>query len=262
MRNSSRLTIALAISVIGLSQMWIESSAQASHITFSNIAQSGQGPGDPFAPYGSPTIDGNALKFSSPNSFSASSANGVMDLYNSFTDGFLSFSAKADSNSFISGFSLNETGARTLADFPLPGTDQTSVRVIALGRVIVTELDHGATPLIGPPANPIYNVDIGFNLNWNKSDNPGTSFWDGFVFKNISESLRNNGAVFTQGATAFDFILDNQLYAFSEAGTAAFIDKKRIEFVVTTVPEPGTLLMSVVAMTGMMLMCPRRRRIA
>jgi hypothetical protein len=132
--------------------------------------------------------------------------------------------------------------------------------VIALGRVVVTELDHGATPVIG---NNV--VDIGFDNSWNMAANPGSTFWDGFDFKNLSTSLANNGVVFTQGVTAFDFILDNQLFAFSEVGTLSFIDKKRIEFNVSTapkasIPEPGSMLMSLVAMGG--ILCPRRRRVA
>ena len=83
---------------------------QAGLVSFDDIFQSGQGPGDPPAPYGPPTIVGNTLSFEGPAAFSATSVNGVFDIEDSFTDGLLTFSVNADPDTWITGIVLSETG--------------------------------------------------------------------------------------------------------------------------------------------------------
>ena len=226
------------------------STTDANLVTFSNISQSGQGPGDSNRPYGQPTINGNSLKFTGPNAFSATSGFGDANMVDSFTDGFLSFSVTADDDTWITGFSMKESGLKNLLDLGGVGTNSTLVKVIAAGQIRVTELDHGNTNLTAAAAMPI---DIGFDETFDLIAHPGASFWNGSDVENLDG--------FTHRVTAFDFLLDNQLIAFSESGTLAFIDKKRIEFDVTTqmVPEATSFLLfaSAIGMT-----CIRRKRTA
>ena len=226
-------------------------------VTYSSISQSGQGPGDPSDPYGSPTISGNLLSFLAPGAFSATSANGVFDIADSFTDGFISFSVEAEDNTWITGFSLREQGSRNLFELVAgSGTIATTVRVIALGSISVTELDHGSTPLTAAAATPF---GIGFDVTWDLINDPTPALWDAFDEVDIEQILTNRGVVFDYGATAFDFFMNNQLLAISEDGTFAFIDKKRIDFDTDTemIPEPATLVLAIGGILG--IACSRKR---
>jgi hypothetical protein len=62
-----------------------------------------------------------------------------------------------------------------------------------------------------------------------------------------------NGQPFTLGVTKLSVDLDNALYAQSDAGTIAFIDKKDFGglSVTVNVPEPATLCMAVMLGLGM-----------
>ncbi len=225
-------------------------SANAGLVSFTNIFQSGQGPGDPPAPYGPPSISDNSLSFASPAAFSATSVNGVFDVENSFTDGLLTFSVEADDDTWITGMSISERGARNLFELVLSsGTATTRVQVISLAEITVTELDHGNTPLTALAMVPI---PIGFNITWDLINNPGVAIWTGLDAQDIETILINRGVVFDLGATAFDFIMNNQLFAISEVDTFAFIDKKRIDIDVETemIPEPTTALLAIFVLLG------------
>lgn len=227
--------------------------ANAGLVSFSDISQSGQGPGDPPAPYGPPSIIGNMLSFKSPTGFSATSVNGVFDIKDSFTDGLLTFSVDADPQTWITGVSLTERGARNLFELILgAGTASTRVQVIALAEIMVTELDHGNTPLTALASSPI---PIGFNITWDLINDPGAVIWSASDSESIETVLTNRGVSFEYGATAFDFIMNNQLFAISEEGTFAFIDKKRIDIKVDTemVPEPTTVFLAFIGLVGVCL---------
>jgi hypothetical protein len=228
-------------------------SANAGLVGFHNISQSGQGPGDPPAPYGPPTISGNTLSFASPAAFAATSANGVFDIEDSFTDGLLTFDVEADPDTWITGLKLTERGGRNLFELILgSGTNSTRVNVIALASVVITELDHGNTPLTAAAAAPI---PVGFNLTWDLINNPGADLWTGMDPVDIEDILIDREVDFERGATAFDFIMNNQLFAISEEGTFAFIDKKRIDIDVDTemCPEPTTALLVLCGLLGSIL---------
>ena len=225
--------------------------AHAGLVSFFDISQSGQGPGDPPNPYGPPSVSGNTLSFLSPAGFSATSVNGIFDIEDSFTDGLLTFSVEADPDTWITGVSISERGARNLFELILEaGSESTRVQVIALAEILVTELDHGNTPLTAPAADAI---PIGFNLTWDLEGDPGVAIWNGFDAQDIEDILINDrGVEFELGVTAFDFLMNNQLFAISEEGTFAFIDKKRIDIDVETdmVPEPTTALLALFGLLG------------
>ncbi|MCH2115413.1 MAG: hypothetical protein MK171_10965 [Pirellulales bacterium] len=242
-RRPNGLAVALAIATIWLWQSWAIFPAQAGFVSFNGMTQSGQGPSDPPTPFGAPTIAGNSLIFVGPSAFAATSANGDFDIMDSFTDGRISFSVEADDDTWITGMRFKDVGLRNLLEIlPGSGTAATRVRVIALGSISVTELDHGNTPLTAAAAQP---MDIGFDLSWNFDTNPEVALWTGMDERDIEDELNARGVAFDNGATAFDFFMNNQLLAISEQDTFAFIDKKRVDFEVYTdmiVPEPGTLL--------------------
>ena len=123
------------------------------------------------------------------------------------------------------------------------------MQVIALADVVVTELDHGATALTPLATAPI---PIGFNLTWDLLANPGAALWTGIDAKDIENILTNRGVIFDHGVTGLNFIMNNQLFAISEEGTFAFIDKKRIEIDVETemIPEPTTALLALLGVLG------------
>ncbi len=238
------------LSIAMLILLTLCASANAGLVSFSNISQSGQGPGDPPAPFGPPSISGNSLSFQSPAAFSATSVNGDFDIEDSFTDGLLTFSVEADDDTWITGVSISERGARNLFELdPNSGTATTRVQVIALAEITITELDHGNTPLTPLAATPI---PIGFNLTWDLINNGGVAIWTASDPQDIETILINRGVTFDLGATAFDFIMNNQLFAISEEGTFAFIDKKRIDIDVETemIPEPTTVLLAIFGLLG------------
>jgi len=254
-RTTTRLTIQLTIAALCLLQAWTETSVEAGLVSFSNISQSGQGPGDPANPYGAPVILGNSLTFPGPSAFSATSANGLFDIEDGFTDGFLSFSVEADPDTWITGLSLEESGLRSLLELQNPGTATTRVRVIAVGSISVIELDHGNSPLTGLAAQP---MGIGFDLTWDLANHMEVVLWNGVDAADIAATLTERGVAFEHGATAIDFFMNNQLLAISEDGTFAFIDKKFIDFDVDTemVPEPGTIILGIAGMLAVAVIRP------
>jgi len=246
--RSELMTRQLSVALILL--LFLCPMANAGLVSFSNISQSGQGPGDPLFPYGPHTILGNTLVFDSPAGFAATSANGIFDIEDSFTDGLLSFSVDADPDTWITGLKITERGARTLFELIVgSGSANTRVQVIALADITITELDHGNTPLTPAAAAPI---SIGFDLTWDLINDPGAVLWTGMDARDIEQILINRGVEFEQGATALNFIMNNQLFAISEEGTFAFIDKKRIEIEVRTemIPEPTTAVLAMFGLLG------------
>ncbi len=236
----SFLTHSLAAAAL-FSLIICTSSAQAGIVTFDNITQSTQTPGDPDNLYGDPdTSVPNKLLFPHPTSFAATATGvGGVDV----TDGFLTFSVTVDDPNltWATGISLVESGSWSL----IPSLPGNMVGVRGNGSIIITEVD--GAPVAGP-VMPILYEDT-FDQN---DTPPDSANWvGGFAmgFGNVAGKV-----------TAFDVKLDNRLFALSEAGFS-FIDKKSIAFMVRTemVPEPSTALLGLMAFGGLGLIASRRR---
>ncbi len=216
------------------------SSVQAGLVTFDDIHQSTQTPGDPPNLYGAAnTAVPNKLIFAQPNSFAATAiGSGGVDV----TDGFLSFSVAADPLTWATGLSITEGGSWSLIP-PIAGN---IVGVRGSGFVTITEVD--GLPVAGPV------LPIQFEDTFDSSDTPPDS-------QNWSLNFAMGFAPPGGGkVTGFDVALNNRLFALSEQGFS-FIDKKRIEIMVRTemVPEPSTALLGFIAMSGLGLIAGRRR---
>jgi hypothetical protein len=220
------------------------SSVEAGLVSFSDIIQTPQTPGDVADLYGDPdTSVPNTLNFPHPNSFAATAfgAGGV-----DATDGLLTFSVTADPGTWATGISLTETGSWSL--IPLPTLNAVGVR--GLGWVDITEVD-------GNPVVPPTRMPFSFSEDYGAADTPpDTALWtSGFVM---------DFAAVIGNVTGFDVTMDNRLFALSEGGFS-FIDKKQITFTVPTVmgnviPEPSSILLAMMGLMGFVT-CGSRRRL-
>jgi hypothetical protein len=233
----SYFTLCLAVAALFAMTLY-SSSAQAGTVSFDDIVQTTQTPGDPDDLYGTPdTSIPNKLSFPHPNAFAATAVgSGGVDV----TDGFLTFTVNADPGTWATGISLVESGSWSL----IP-EESNSAGVRGNGSIRVTEVDGL------PAAGPIF--PILFSEDFDQSNTPPDSQnWVGGFAQGFGSV---NGRV-----TAFEVSMDNRLFAISEGGFS-FIDKKNITFMVRTemVPEPSTALLGVMAFSGLGLIAARRR---
>ena len=213
------------------------SSVQAGLVSFDDIVQSTQTPGDPDNLYGAPdTSTPNKLIFSHPNSFAATAVGKAgVDV----TDGFLTFTVNADPETWATGISLMESGSWSL----IPTTNSVGVR--GSGSIRITEVD--GLPAAGPIFPILFSEDFDQSNTPPDSQNWASGFSQGFGSV--------NGKV-----TAFNVSMNNRLFAFSESGFS-FIDKKNVTFMVRTemISEPSTALLGFLAFSGLGLVAARRR---
>ena len=233
--NFSRACCALTLVLTTvLTTLVCTDSVDAGIVSFSDIVQTTQTPGDPANLFGvADTSTPNKLAFNHPNSFAATATGvGGVDV----TDGFLTFSVEADPGTWATGISLMESGSWSL----IPSLPGNSVGVRGGGTIRVTEVDDA--PVVGPPIN----FPISFAVDRDMSDTPPDSgLWDGGFAQGF-------GTV-PGKVTAFTVEINNRLFALSEAGFS-FIDKKNIMFNVQTdmIPEPASLALIALGMVGML----------
>lgn len=211
------------------------------------LVQETSNAGDPEPLFGAPVVVGNVLLFS-PAAFTAqaSGAGGFAD-----TGSQLQFELVGNTAlDFIDKITLQEFGDAVFVGL---GTAATGAFINMAGFVTVLEVDGSAiTPLV-----------IGFTGTFTAGpsfdlvSNPGTTLWKGEAVVDIDAALAANSIPFTGGATKVRVSLDNDLYAFSEAGTLAKVQKKVANGVVITVPEPAALAWLALGALGFAL----RRRI-
>lgn len=201
--------------------------------------------------FGTPTITGDTLSFSpaeflarSDGGESNSATPGPVDL----VDGTLGFTLMAKPGQAISSFTLEESGAFALVG---TGTDTTEVGVSVVFSVNILEVDGVA---FNGPSQITASASL---LSEDLVSSPGLGqAWGGQAVINIA-SLAASQLGITGNVTKARVSLDNQLLAISEDGTSAFVDKKNIDGVTITVPEPSVI--ALVGLGGIALIGRRRR---
>lgn len=214
---------------------------------------------DPLPLFGAPTLAGDTLDFS-PNNFFASSQLAVPPF--DMTDGLLKFRGMSQPGFGIENIKFAEGGALSVVGGA--ATDATMVDVSAVGFVDILEVDGVSVNKISIPIN------LTFSFGSNGGNDNGTwrrvseGFangvpWTGSQFIDLNQELTNRGISYTRGATLIDVVLDNSLYAQSEAVGGAYIDKKDFFTVTTNIPEPTSCLLAIVGLMGVALASRRGR---
>ena len=234
-------SLALALGGIGLGAGHPASAASISYgdfgpvppgVTFEDVQESSGT--DPVPLFGAPTPFSVGLDFD-PTSFAATASGGTLDI----TDGQLNLTLTGSAGVSFSSLNLFESGDYTLAG---AGTTATQALAGAILRVTVTQI-NGVD--VAPIALTPVNASVGFNL----AANPGVvQPWSLGIGFNIAGQLGPD-----QHATQVELVIDNQLLAFSESGSLAFIAKKDFGFRVETVPEASTVLL----LLGALAIVPR-----
>lgn len=245
-RSIGSLVSALAFGVALLGAASAASAASISYgdfgpvppgVSFGGVQESSAT--DPVPLYGPPTAFSVGLDFD-PAGFAATAAAGSQDI----TDGQLNFSVTTDASLGITDIGLSEAGDYTLAG---GGTNATQVLAGAIIRVTVTQIN-------GVDVAPISLAPVNASVAFNLAANPGiVQPWSIGLSANLAAQL---GA--DERATGIEVVIDNQLLAFSEDATNAFIAKKDFRVDVGVVPEPGTALLLLGALVGLSAVTRRR----
>lgn len=197
--------------------------------------------------FGAPTVSGNTLDFN-PMDFNAEASGGSNEL----VDGLLSMTIMSNNaQEYINNLWISEFGAYSLIGGTSGGTQAgisiapvqakvTHVNGVALGAPII--LPRTISYVNGGGANETIAFDT-MTLESNGGALVGQP-WSASVHFDLSQ---------VPGATKIDLVLDNTLFATSEAGSIAFIDKKDFQIWTTVVPEPGTIILGLIGGLGMIL---------
>lgn len=206
-------------------------------VSFLNVEESSAT--DPVPLYGPPVPFATGLDFS-PQNFVATKSNGGTDL----TDGQLNFTVRSNAGP-ISFVNLFERGDYTLLG---AGTAATQVQAGAVLLATVTAIN-------GAPVAPINLAPVNASVAFNLLANSGiTQPW--------SLGLGLNVAAQVPGATRIDVVINDTLFAGSEANSSAFIAKKDfiIDVDIPIIPEPTSVLLVMVGVFGGSFIRLRGRR--
>jgi hypothetical protein len=200
-----------------------------------------------------PTISGNTLDFN-PLGFGAfASCAGGFD----FTDGQLDLTIKANAGNAIPTIQFSEQG-----DFSLigVGTAATTVDVSATFFIDIINVDGVGIGSLSTSATMTFSPVASGTMTL--PGYPGSGqLWSGVFSFDVNAFLTANSIPYLSGATEIKVTLDNTLYAFSEAGTAAFIAKKDFKGLGITVPEvPEPTILTMVLCGGAAMLIRRKAK--
>jgi hypothetical protein len=212
---------------------------------------------NPALTYGVPILNGNVLKFDQNLQFSCLSS-GEND--KDTADGKLAVMINAKPGCEIDHVSVFELGGWS---FDGAGTNATEAKVEILSATVdILEID-GLPVLLWPPVFGTMKFDTPppdeFNSkSLNMVDHPGPGTWAGTMTIDLAASLigtQYEGHKITKA----QLVIDNKLATWSEIGSIAFIDKKRVWIGADPIPEPATLLLLGIAATvGLGVWCRRK----
>ncbi|MCI0498280.1 MAG: PEP-CTERM sorting domain-containing protein [Planctomycetales bacterium] len=186
---------------------------------------------------------GDSLYFT-PNAFSVQGVGGGID----YKNGQIWFTVDAKAGRDIDSIEIEEYGDWSL--FGL-GTNNTYVSVAGSGFLTVQRVEYN-------DVESVVNLTIPVTMMYKKISN---TYWDDGIFKLVEDGVGTAGwegelkvdidaALVAAGvsgkATQVYFTMDNTLFAMSETGSVAQIEKKGLGgFIVTIpqIPEPATLIM-------------------
>lgn len=191
---------------------------------------------DGTALFGTPSISGDSLRFS-PMNFGITASDGAHDIM----DGTLLTTLVATGGHRIEKLKFTERGDYTLAG---PGGAGTHTQVTNTIFLTITDIDGGSIPPIEP-----LGISMTFTPNGGYYSLPGnagqTIPWAGSVWIDVTALIDAEYPGQGRKATKLDIKLDNQLSAYSEMGTDAYIKKKTATGSAITVeaitPEPATV---------------------
>jgi len=199
--------------------------------------------GDPEPLFGAPSLvgGGNEIQFF-PTTFTAAAGGGGFDQ----TGSLLNLTLMGATNSDI----ITDVELAEFGDFIFAGagfTAATSVTVTISGTLTVLEDTSGAISPVEITFSgsgdfvPVFDPSGG---SYSAPDYGSGSFsWDGLLEIDV--------ASFVADATKAELQLNNFLFAFSEPGTSATIQKKDAGLTITVIPEPTTGLLVVVGLVAL-----------
>jgi hypothetical protein len=153
------------------------------------------------------------------------------------------FTIDAKAGRDIDSLEIEEYGDWSLFGIGDDATNYVSIEAIGHVRIeqvefvdLANPIEYSGSMLLKKAPTEYWDDNI-FGLT---TDGPGAQGWEGELYFDIDQILLDNG-VASGKATRIYFTMDNILFATSENGNVAQIEKKDVGGFVLTVPEPATL---------------------
>jgi hypothetical protein len=214
---------------------------------------------DPLPLFGPPTLAGDSLDFN-PIGFGSFASNGSLDI----TDGQLTFMVTAKPGQAINNIQFDEAGAVSLLGIggaETSASDKLSVfiNITEVNGVGINSINLGPNDFL---PQPIFTPKGSFNLA--TDGNLNLLPWSGKLDVTFQPFLIAHGFKATDVVTKISVNLDNQLMTTSKApsrdlaGTSALIDKKDFFIIRTNTPEPTSIVLALMGLSGTLLFARRR----